>query len=272
MPARLRPLSLGRLLGETFDIYRRNFLFFLGISAIPNAVLLLILILFDKTLGTIWDGIGILGALEVFLTIVAAVLVPSIVTAATTFAVSDIYLERPTSLRNCFSRVSDKKFAVLAISFVGFIVGIGILLFVAPGIYWAGMYGVAIPAVILENITVWQSLDRSSALTQGFRGRVIIVFFITWIFYGIMKYPLDAGVELLCSLIHPHLHLTRLNLRDISSVLATTLFGPLSSIGLTLAYYDLRVRKEAFDLMMDLMGGAETVLTEGAQQSAVGSQ
>jgi hypothetical protein len=273
MPAIRRPLSLGRLLGETFDIYRRNFLLFLGISAIPNAVLLLILILFDKTLGTMLDGVGILEFLGVFLTIVAVVLVPSIVTAATTFAVSDIYLERPTSVRNCFSRVSGKKFAVLAISFVGFIVGIGMLLFVAPGIYWAGMYGVAIPAVVLENITVWRSLDRSSALTQGFRGRVIIVYFLTWIFYGIMKYPLDAGVQLLWPLVHPHLaHLTRLNLRDISSVLATTLFGPLSAIGLTLAYYDLRVRKEAFDLMMDLMGGAETVLAEGAQQSAVGSQ
>jgi hypothetical protein len=60
MPA-VRPLSLGRLLNETFNIYRRNFLLFLGISAIPNGALLLILILFDKTLGTIRDGVGILG-------------------------------------------------------------------------------------------------------------------------------------------------------------------------------------------------------------------
>src|SRR6476646_11962949 len=98
MPAIRRPLSLGRLLGETFDIYRRNFLLFLGISAIPNAVLLLILILFDKTLGTILDGVGILGAVEVFFTIVAIVFVPSIVIAATEFAVSDICLERTTSI------------------------------------------------------------------------------------------------------------------------------------------------------------------------------
>jgi hypothetical protein len=127
------------------------------------------------------------------------------------------------------------------------------------------VYGVAIPAVVLENITVRQSLPRSAVLTQDFRGRVIIVFFLTGIFSGIMKYPLNAGLELLWPIIHPHLvHLTRLNLRDISSVLATTLFGPVSAIGLTLAYYDLRVRKETFDLMMDLMGGAETVLAEGA--------
>jgi hypothetical protein len=146
------------------------------------------------------------------------------------------------------------------------------LLFVAPGIYWAGVYGIAIPAVVLENITVRQALPRSSALTQNFIGRVSVVFFLIWIFSGIMKYPLDAGMNLLWPIIHPHfVHLTRLNLRDISSVLATTLFGPVSAIGLTLDYYDLRVRKEAFNLMMDLMGGAKSVAAESAQQLVIGS-
>jgi hypothetical protein len=118
-----------------------------------------------------------------------------------------------------------------------------------------------------------QALPRSSALTQDFRGRVIIVYFLTWIFYGIMKYPVNACLLWLWPMIHPHfVHLTELNLRDISSVLAMTLVGPVSAIGLTLAYYDLRVRKEAFDLMMDLVGGAESISAEDAQQSAVGSQ
>jgi hypothetical protein len=276
MPAILRPLSLGLLLDETFDLYRRNLLLFLGISAIPNGALLLILILFDKTLGTIWDGVGILGLLGVLFTIVAIVLVPSVVTAATTFAVSDVYLERPSSIRSCFSRVAGRTLKVLAVSFiVALIVGLGMLLCLAPGIYWAGVYGVAIPAAVLENITVRRSLPRSSALTQDFRGRVIVVYFLTGIFSGIMNYALNAGLELLWPIFHPHLvHLTRLNLRDISSVLSTTLFGPVSAIGLTLTYYDLRVRKEAFDLeqMMDLMDGAENVAAEGAQRSAVGSQ
>jgi hypothetical protein len=273
MPA-IRPLSLGRLLNETFDIYRRNFLLFLGISAIPYGVLLLLLIMFDKTLDTIRDGVGIAGLLGLLFTIVAIVLVPSIVIAATAFAVSDIYLERTTSIKSCLSRVFGKALKVLAVSFMlWLIVALGLLMFLAPGVYWAGVYGIAIPAAILENISVGQALPRSSRLTQNFIGRVTIVYFLTWIFYGIMKYPLDAGLELLWPIIHPHfVHLTKLNLRDISSMLAMTLFGPISAIGLTLTYYDLRVRKEAFDLMMDLMGGAEIVAAEGAQQSAVGSQ
>jgi hypothetical protein len=272
MPA-IRSLSLGRLLNETFDIYRRNLLLFLGISAIPNMALLLLLIMFDKTLGTIRDGVGIAGLLGLLFTVVAIVLVPSIVIAATAFAVSDIYLERTTSIKSCFSRVFGKTLKVLAVSYiVGLIVGLGLLLGLAPGVYWAGVFGVAIPAVVLENIPMRQALPRSSALTQDFRGRVIIVYFLTWIFYGIMKYPVNACLLWLWPMIHPHfVHLTELNLRDISSVLAMTLFGPVSAIGLTLAYYDLRVRKEAFALMMDLMGGAKSVAAESAQQLVIGS-
>lgn len=266
--------SLGSLLNETFGIYRRNFLLFLGISAIPYGVLLLLLIMFDKTLGTIWDGVGISELLGFLLAIVAIVLVPSIVTGATMFAVSDIYLERTTSIKSCFSRVSGKALAVLAVPFIlWLIVTVGLLMFLAPGVYWAGVYGVAIPAVLLENIPVGQALPRSSRLTQNFIGRVTIVYFLTWIFYGLMKYPLNAGLEQLWPMIHPHFaYLTKLNLRDISSMLVMMLFGPVSAIGLTLTYYDLRARREAFDLMMDLRGGAETVSAEGAQQSAVGSQ
>lgn len=265
-------LSLGSLLNETFGIYRRNFLLFLGISAIPNGMLLLLLIMFDKTLGTIRDGVGISELFGLLLTIIAIVLVPAIVIAASTFAVSDIYLERTTSIKSCFSSVSGKAIKVLAVSFMlSLIVTFGLLMFLAPGVYWAGVYGVAIPAVLLENIPVGQALPRSLALTQNFIGRVTIVYFLPLIFYGMTKYLLDAGMDLLWPIIHPHfVLLTKLNLRDISSVLAMTLFGPLSAIGLTLTYYDLRARKEAFDLMMDLRS-AEIVSAHGAQQSALSS-
>lgn len=273
MPAILRPLSLGHLLDETFDIYRRNFLLFLCISAIPNVVLLLLQTVVVKAIDKPWGETGFWGLLAAFFTIVAVLLVPSVVTAATTFAVSDVYLEHPTSIKSCLSRVSGKMLKVLAVSFMlGLVVGLGLVLCLAPGVYWAGLYGVAVPAVVLENIPVRQALPRSSQLTRDFIGRVIVVYFLTWIFAAIMKSTLNVGVRLLWPTLL--LHLTRSELRDISSMLSTTLFGPVSAIGLTLTYYDLRVRKEAFDLeqMMDLMDGAENVAVEGAQRSAAGSQ
>ena len=38
----LRPLSTGEILDRTFTLYRQNFLLFLGISAIPHVLVLVL--------------------------------------------------------------------------------------------------------------------------------------------------------------------------------------------------------------------------------------
>src|SRR5437660_12069470 len=99
----LQPLSLGKLLDETFNIYRRNFVLFIGISAIPNLALLLLKFLFAGLIANNLKEIGVGVVLAGLGTIVASFFVSSIVTAATTFGVSDVYLDRPTSMAACFS-------------------------------------------------------------------------------------------------------------------------------------------------------------------------
>src|SRR5262249_21478390 len=131
----------------------------------------------------------------------ASLFVSSIVTAATTFAVSDIYLDTPTSVMACFVRVAGKAIRVCYVSFVvSLIVTLGTLLCIVPGVYWAGDYGVAVPAVVLERIKGNESLRRSSSLTDGSVGRVIVVYFLTTIFTFGMTWALAVGVEELGSL------------------------------------------------------------------------
>src|SRR4029077_10050890 len=91
MARTLRPLSLGKLLDETFDIYRRNFLLFLGIRAIPN----LILLVFQLTLVGIASfdakSSGVAGALAALGALFVTQFVSSIVTAGYTFGVSGVF-------------------------------------------------------------------------------------------------------------------------------------------------------------------------------------
>src|SRR6266436_47663 len=108
MPHTLRPLTLGQLLDSTFDIYRRNFLLFVGISAIPNSVLLVL------QLGL---GLAIGSTGTVLLVAFASLFLSSIVEAATTFGVSDVYLDMPTSILTCFSRIAGKALSVVYVSF-----------------------------------------------------------------------------------------------------------------------------------------------------------
>ncbi len=254
MPHTLRPLSLGQLLDETFNIYRRNFLLFIGISAVPNLALLAFQFGFSGITNLSQKEVGIFTVIAGLLTLVASAFVSALVTAATTLGVSDIYLDRPTTIMSCFSRVARKAPRVVAVSLiVGLIVGLGTLLCLIPGIYWAGVYGIAVPAVVLEDITVSHAISRSKDLTQDSVGRIIVVYFLTTIFTLGMLFALDAGLNLV-GLAAPKA-LNKQALDQVLTTLGGIIFGPVTAIGLTLAYYDQRMRKEAFDLehMMSMM-------------------
>ena len=258
----LQPLSLGKLLDETFNIYRRNFLLFIGISAIPNIALLLLKIVFAGLIvnDTKMGAAAVLAGLG---TIFATIVVSSVVTAATTFGVSDIYLDIPTSMAACFSRVAGKALKVFYVSFiVGLIVGLGTILCIVPGIYAAGVYGIAVPAVVLESITGGQAVSRSSSLTKGSVGRVIVVYFLTTIFTLGMVVALSIVVDALASTAFPSTGIfSRQMFQEFLTTVGGVLFGPITAIALTLVYYDQRVRKEAFDIehMMAMMSAPENL-------------
>jgi len=264
MARTLRPLSLGQLLDETFNLYRRNFLLFIGISALPNLALLVIGLALELSARSDRASVAILSALA---SLVSSLLILPIVTAATTFAVSDVYLENPTSIGACFARLRGKILRVVGVSFiVGLLVGLGAMLCIVPGIYLAGKYGLAIPAAVLDNTPGLRSLDRSAALTRDAIGRVILVYFLTAIFTVLMAMAFMGGVALLgASLFGQSGGILNDVVQEIISTVGAIVFGPLTAIGLTLVYYDQRVRKEAFDIerMMVLMG---------AQQNAAAAQ
>lgn len=113
MPLTSRAISLGKILKESFSIYCDHFVMFLSISAIPNLALLALHLGLKKfpverTYASVW--IGPLADLGVSF---ASLFVSSIITAATTVAVFDIYLNRTPNLWDCFSRLSGKAVRVV---------------------------------------------------------------------------------------------------------------------------------------------------------------
>ena len=247
----LQPLSLGKILDETFNIYRSNLWLFIGISLVPSVVLLLLKLavilsnLDPNNIVVSSKGIGLW---------IASLITESTITAATTFAVSDIYLERPTSISACFSRVAGKLQSVIYASIaVSLIVGFGTILCIVPGIYWAGVYGIAIPAVVLENITARQALSRSSTLTKNSVGRVIVIYFLTTIFVTFIVVAIRVGAGVFGAAAS-HIRLATVWQETVTTI-GGILFGPITAIALTLAYYDQRVRNEALDIehMMSMM-------------------
>jgi hypothetical protein len=150
-------------------------------------------------------------------------------------------------------------------------VGIGLVLLIVPGIYVAGKYGLATPAVVLEDIQSKQAFKRSAVLTEGSIGRILTIYFVAWILVVVISAGLGAVLAMALPTLAKSAGTEASQVfQQVVSAVVNTFVTPVMAIALTLAYYDQRVRKEAFDIesMMSMLGEAVPVKenTLGAMQ------
>ena len=130
---------------------------------------------------------------------------------------------------------------------VGFVIT-GILL-----IIFLVRYSVAVPALVLENLSARQALKRSVALTSGFLWRLLVVGVLTLLIRMVVVFLCQSPFAIAVMLVtvkggYPSIWLSIPSML-VGGVCATAT-APLFMIGFALAYYDLRVRKEGFDLQL----------------------
>src|SRR5262249_22681724 len=99
--------------------------------------------------------------------------------AASVIAVSDLHLDRQATISSSYSRAKSSIGRVIGISFViGLAVGVGFLLLVAPGVYLALAWSLAIPVTVLEGGGFSDCTTRSKFLTQGSKGRIFVIYLL----------------------------------------------------------------------------------------------
>lgn len=259
MTTALRPLSTGELLDRTFSLYRNHFGLFLGIFALPHLV-----VLAYQCLGLVFQspapqlsnillsGLWSIGAGLLALAVSAAS------QAATVVAVSQVHLDRPASVMESFLRVKQYILPVVGLSLlVGLAAGAACLALIVPGIYLFVMWSLSVPALVLEDKGVLDSMSRSADLTRGHRGRILVIWLL-FIVMGVvvsllLRWPVEmfAGVTSIFALQRSGAGWQAALL--VSSFISECLVGPLATIAFSLVYYDERVRKEAFDLQLMMM-------------------
>jgi hypothetical protein len=257
----LRPLSTSELLDRTFHLYRNHFLLFVGITAIPQLVVLL-LHLAGAGMAVSGQAVG-LGATLIFIGLASFVAI-EISHAATVMAVSDLHLDRPTSIGSAYNAAKGSMLRVIGITLaVGIAAGIGFIFLIIPGIYLLLMWSLAIPATVLEGGGLGPSTNRSQALTKGSRGRIFVIYLLLAILALVVSYIIELPLLMVAGIGargNPSGTLAMMQvMQGVGTFLSTSLVGPLATIALTLIYYDQRVRKEGFDLhlmMATLQGGA----------------
>jgi hypothetical protein len=277
----LRPLSLGEILDRTFSLYRLHFFLFLGITAIPH-----LLILAMNLAGTLltkmpdvaaqppaeqWQsaassGLMAFGVVGLIVGVVIYLVAYLFAQGGTVFAVSELYLGRTTSIGASLRRMRGQLGSLFGVIILNGLATLGATLFlIIPGIYVACRLIACVPAALLEDLGPRSSLERSFKLTKGFAGRAFIIFFLYLIlFYAaalLFMFPFlfAAGI----SAKDPGMARVWLALSQVGNFLAAILVGPFLTIATAVFYYDLRVRKEAFDLQL-MMNPSGSIPSAGA--------
>lgn len=260
----LRPMSLGELLDNTFTLYKGNFWLFAGITALPFLALMVLRVgvaASGASIGLVRTGRippgfspGMLlsaitaGIVLGFFYLVLA----GTAQAATVFAVSDLYLGRLASVRGSYSRVGGKAFRVIAVLILtGFAVGIGFILLIIPGFILLCRTAVAVPAAMLEDSKSMRSIERSMELTKGHAMQIFLIFLLLWCLNYVAALVFQVPFLLLqqgAMKAHETLSFGMVILQNLSSFLSEVLVAPIGTIAFSLMYYNLRVRKEAFDV------------------------
>jgi hypothetical protein len=117
-------------------------------------------------------------------------------------------------------------------------------------------YSLAIPACVVENLKARKAIRRSIELSKGSRGRI----FVLWLLVGIIwvaLFMITNAFFFIYSAAHKGILPIGFSiLQQFLAFFMNTFVVPISATGITLFYYDQRIRKEGFDIewMMQAAG------------------
>jgi hypothetical protein len=252
----LRPMNTSELLDRTFFLYRKHFVVFVGIAAIPNLAFLLFRL---ALIGTQYSApVRATLATTLLLSLLSAavyLVAVSAAQAATVVAVSDVHLERPASIGAAYARVKECLLQVLlAVILMGIGVTLGAILLILPGVLLALAWSLAIPVIVVEKQGPLEAIPRSSVLTKGSRSRIFVVLLLVIVFTYVIALIFQLPVLFMVGisrLLNPRAITPGISaLLLIASFLSSSLVTPVSTIAISLIYYDQRVRKEGFDMQL----------------------
>lgn len=232
----LRPMSIGEIIDGAIAIFRRHFGTFLGIAIVCQGVPMALQIYIEVAGGILFHP---------FVGLVALLLgsVGGLVAAGATLrAISQAYLGSVPALDDALSYAIGKMVPLFIAGLVRMIlIGLAALVFLIPGIVVACGYAVVAQVVVLEELrTPTDALGRSWALTKGYKGKALLLGIVGLAFVFMLPQLAAAFTAVLV----PSLEV---GLTAAGSVISVILY-PIFACSFTLLYYDLRVRKEAFDL------------------------
>ncbi|MGH7644137.1 MAG: hypothetical protein ACREMR_00990 [Gemmatimonadales bacterium] len=275
--ADLRPMNFGEVLDASLSIFRRHFGLFLHLSVVVMGVPMAVFVYFTTRLEADFRIRPIATMLTLVPVLLVYYLASLVLTAATVRVISDSYLGREPRFRDAIGLGMGRIWPLFLVGLgksvlLGLIViGVGIvgavLVPVARSalvvgvlggaaliiggmwflIYVACGYGVTTPVVVLEELpSAFDAFARSWELTRGSKLRVLGFALVAFLLFN----SIPSGVlQAIAAAIQERSPVIGLFAMVLAHAIPMLLL-PIISCVFTLMYYDLRVRREAFDLQI----------------------
>jgi flagellar biosynthesis protein FlhB len=260
----LRPLGVGEILDAGFRLVRRRFgtlVVCTLVVATPLTILSTLLQLsadeqaFDFSAdGTTADAEGSAIAASLIANLIQYVMIVLIV-AACFRAVSAAYLGQEAgageSLRFAVTRMVPLLVALVLVTLA--LIPAFVLLIV-PGIWLGVRLSMTFPAIVFERLGPLAGMARSFRLVKGQWWRTFGVFLVAFLLMFVLSLALGAVIGALAGALAPDSEVLAAVVVAVVSILVTAALYPVWAAITAVLYYDLRVRKEGFDLELMAQG------------------
>ena len=234
-PIALRPRKATEIIDAAIEVYRRNPIHFLLLAAVVHVPWLIVQIL---VLGPRTDEEAIIPSLLISL---GTVLTTYLLSGFVVHMASELYLGRETDAFATMRAVAPRLPAIFIASVLqGIAIGLGLILFLFPAVWVTAVLFAVLPVVVLEHRGVFAAFDRSQKLSERLKSHILSAIGLV----VIIRVIVGGGSTILSFLI------TMRELRFVALTAAAMLMYPLFGIAATLIYYDVRIRKEGFDIEM----------------------
>lgn len=226
----VRAMSFGEILDTGFRLLANHFVLLSGIAAIVYVPMALL----GSFVEPDRDGRFLMIAGGVWL---VTLLISPIVTGAVAFAIGEVYLGREVTIGAALRTGLSLMAGLVGTGFLSTLAILaGLVLLIVPGIYLTLAFMLLTPVMVFERTFGPRALGRSRALMRGNFGRAFGILLVSTLVTSVLGWSVNLVLGAV-PMAGP-----------IASAIAQTLTMAYLSAVIVLLYFDIRSRKEAFDV------------------------
>jgi hypothetical protein len=260
----LEPMTVGGILDRTFRLYRENVLRYAAIAAViqvPLGLLAFASMAALTSAATIRpgdagaSGASVALALGGFVAVMALLLLSlvgqELANAALLKSISASYLGEDVTVGQAYRFILPRfGWVLLAALLVGILKTVGFAFCVVPGVFVSLFLFLTIPALVAENLNAFDGMRRSWSLVSGNLGKVFLVGLVILLINLVLYALFAAAGALTARYLLAENQLASAVVQQALGLILGLIMMPIWAAAAALLYYDLRIRKEGFDLEM----------------------